>query len=229
MTCNRATMRLYAVTDRTWVGERTLREQVEQALRGGVTCVQLREKSLELSAILQEAGEIRALCRSYGVPLLINDSVEIALQCGADGVHVGQKDRPAREVRRLLGSDRVLGVSARTVEQAVQAERDGADYLGVGAVFSTSTKQDARPVSFETVQAICQAVSIPVVAIGGIQRSNLMALAGSGVDGVALVSAIFAAPDVELACRELRALSEAMVRAQAGGEQHENGIDHRRF
>ena len=120
-------------------------------------------------------------------------------------------------------------MSARTVEQAVQAERDGADYLGVGAVFSTSTKQDARPVSFETVQAICQAVSIPVVAIGGIQRSNLMALAGSGVDGVALVSAIFAAPDVELACRELRALSEAMVRAQAGGEQHENGIDHRRF
>ena len=115
------------------------------------------------------------------------------------------------------------------LEQAVQAERDGADYLGVGAVFSTSTKQDARPVSFETVQAICQAVSIPVVAIGGIQRSNLMALAGSGVDGVALVSAIFAAPDVELACRELRALSEAMVRAQAGGEQHENGIDHRRF
>lgn len=229
MTWDKTTMRLYAVTDRTWVGEKTLREQVEQALRGGVTCVQLREKSLELPAILEEAGEIRALCRSYGVPFLINDSVEIALQCGADGVHVGQTDRPAREVRRLLGPDRILGVSARTVEQAVQAERDGADYLGVGAVFSTSTKQDARPVAFETVQAICQAVSIPVVAIGGIQRSNLMALAGSGVDGVALVSAIFAAPDVELACRELRALSDAMVRGQAGGEKHGNGIDHRRL
>lgn len=206
-------MRLYAVTDRAWVGQGTLGDQVEQALRGGVTCVQLREKSLGVPAILVEAEEIGALCRSYGVPFLINDRVEIALQCGADGVHVGQKDRAAREVRRLLGPNRILGVSARTVEQAVQAERDGADYLGVGAVFSTSTKADAMPVSYETLQAICRAVSIPVVAIGGIQRENLLSLTGSGVDGVALVSAIFAAPDVETASRELRALSEAMVRA----------------
>ena len=195
MRCDRKTMRLYAVTDRAWVGQGTLGDQVEQALRGGVTCVQLREKSLGVPAILVEAEEIGALCRSYGVPFLINDRVEIALQCGADGVHVGQKDRAAREVRRLLGPNRILGVSARTVEQAVQAERDGADYLGVGAVFSTSTKADAMPVSYETLQAICRAVSIPVVAIGG------------------LVSAIFAAPDVETASRELRALSEAMVRA----------------
>ena len=213
MRCDRKTMRLYAVTDRAWVGQGTLGDQVEQALRGGVTCVQLREKSLGVPAILVEAEEIGALCRSYGVPFLINDHVEIALQCGADGVHVGQKDRAAREVRRLLGPNRILGVSARTVEQAVQAERDGADYLGVGAVFSTSTKADAMPVSYETLQAICRAVSIPVVAIGGIQRENLLSLAGSGVDGVALVSAIFAAPDVETASRELRALSEAMVRA----------------
>ena len=213
MRCDRKTMRLYAVTDRAWVGQGTLGEQVEQALRGGVTCVQLREKSLGVPAILVEAEEIGALCRSYGVPFLINDRVEIALQCGADGVHVGQKDRAAREVRRLLGPNRILGVSARTVEQAVQAERDGADYLGVGAVFSTSTKADAMPVSYETLQAICRAVSIPVVAIGGIQRENLLSLTGSGVDGVALVSAIFAAPDVETASRELRALSEAMVRA----------------
>ena len=213
MRCDRKTMRLYAVTDRAWVGQGTLGDQVEQALRGGVTCVQLREKSLGVPAILVEAEEIGALCRSYGVPVLINDRVEIALQCGADGVHVGQKDRAAREVRRLLGPNRILGVSARTVEQAVQAERDGADYLGVGAVFSTSTKADAMPVSYETLQAICRAVSIPVVAIGGIQRENLLSLAGSGVDGVALVSAIFAAPDVETASRELRALSEAMVRA----------------
>ena len=213
MRCDRKTMRLYAVTDRAWVGQGTLGGQVEQALRGGVTCVQLREKSLGVPAILVEAEEIGALCRSYGVPFLINDRVEIALQCGADGVHVGQKDRAAREVRRLLGPNRILGVSARTVEQAVQAERDGADYLGVGAVFSTSTKADAMPVSYETLQAICRAVSIPVVAIGGIQRENLLSLAGSGVDGVALVSAIFAAPDVETASRELRALSEAMVRA----------------
>lgn len=213
MRCDRKTMRLYAVTDRAWVGQGTLGDQVEQALRGGVTCVQLREKSLGVPAILMEAEEIGALCRSYGVPFLINDRVEIALQCGADGVHVGQKDRAAREVRRLLGPNRILGVSARTVEQAVQAERDGADYLGVGAVFSTSTKADAMPVSYETLQAICRAVSIPVVAIGGIQRENLLSLTGSGVDGVALVSAIFAAPDVETASRELRALSEAMVRA----------------
>ena len=213
MRCDRKTMRLYAVTDRAWVGQGTLGDQVEQALRGGVTCVQLREKSLGVPAILVEAEEIGALCRSYGVPFLINDRVEIALQCGADGVHVGQKDRAAREVRRLLGPNRILGVSARTVEQAVQAERDGADYLGVGAVFSTSTKADAMPVSYETLQAICRAVSIPVMAIGGIQRENLLSLAGSGVDGVALVSAIFAAPDVETASRELRALSEAMVRA----------------
>lgn len=213
MRCDRKTMRLYAVTDRAWVGQGTLGDQVEQALRGGVTCVQLREKSLGVPAILVEAEEIGALCRSYGVPFLINDRVEIALQCGADGVHVGQKDRAAREVRRLLGPNRILGVSARTVEQAVQAERDGADYLGVGAVFSTSTKADAMPVSYETLQAICRAVSIPVVVIGGIQRENLLSLAGSGVDGVALVSAIFAAPDVETASRELRALSEAMVRA----------------
>ena len=212
MRCDRKTMRLYAVTDRAWVGKGTLRDQVELALRGGVTCVQLREKSLDVPAILAEAEEIRALCRSYGVPFLINDCAEIALRCGADGVHVGQKDRPAREVRRLLGPDRILGVSARTVEQAVQAERDGADYLGVGAVFSTSTKQDAMPVSYGTVQAISRAVSIPVVAIGGIQKENLLSLAGSGVDGVALVSAIFAAPDMEAACRELRALSETMVR-----------------
>ena len=213
MRCDRKTMRLYAVTDRAWVGQGTLGDQVEQALRGGVTCVQLREKSLGVPAILVEAEEIGALCRSYGVPFLINDRVEIALQCGADGVHVGQKDRAAREVRRLLGPNRILGVSARTVEQAVQAERDGADYLGVGAVFSTSTKADAMPVSYETLQAICRAVSIPVVAIGGIQRENLLSLTGSGVDGGALVSAIFAAPDVETASRELRALSEAMVRA----------------
>src|SRR5699024_2987055 len=154
MKCNRETMRLYAVTDRSWVGQGTLKDQVACALRGGVTCVQLREKDLDLPALLAEAQEIGALCRSYGVPFLINDSVEAALQCRADGVHVGQQDQNAREARRLLGPDRILGVSARTVEQAVEAEKNGADYLGVGAVFATSTKQDDRPVSYETVQAI---------------------------------------------------------------------------
>lgn len=211
MKCGKKTMRLYAVTDRAWVGEQTLLEQVECALKGGATCVQLREKALSLQAFLQEAMEIKALCQTYGVPFLINDNVEIAIQCGADGVHVGQHDRPPREVRRLIGPGKILGVSAQTVEQAVEAQRNGADYLGVGAVFATTTKLDAKPVPRETLRNICAAVSIPVVAIGGISKQNILALSGTGVDGVALVSAIFSAKDIEAECRELRLLSQKMV------------------
>lgn len=213
MSCANEIMRLYAVTDRAWVGKQSLMEQVECALKGGVTCVQLREKALDEAAFLAEAREMQALCARFRVPFIVNDNVEIALACGADGVHIGQHDRAAREVRAQLGPDRLLGVSAQTVEQALAAERDGADYLGVGAVFSTSTKLDADAVSYETLQAICRAVSIPVVAIGGINRQNLPTLAGSGIDGVALVSAIFAAADIETACRELRTLSERTVTA----------------
>ncbi len=213
MKCKKETMRLYAVTDRSWLREQSLAEQVEAALKGGVTCVQLREKELDSAAFLAEAKEIQGLCRSYGVPFLINDNVEIALACGADGVHLGQKDMDAADARKRLGKEMIIGVSARTVEQALAAEKVGADYLGTGAVFGTATKKDARPIDRETLKAICNAVSIPVVAIGGIHKGNLAKLSGTGVDGVAFVSAIFSAEDIEAECRTLRAISEEMVRA----------------
>lgn len=211
MKCDKRHMLLYAVTDRAWTGKQTLYEQVEAALKGGVTCVQLREKELDETAFLQEAKELCALCRRYGVPFLVNDNVEIAIACGADGIHVGQEDLAAGEVRHQVGDDMILGVSVHTVEEACQAVRDGADYLGLGAVFPTSTKTDVEQMSNETLRAICDAVDVPIVAIGGINRGNILKLAGSGVDGVALVSAIFSAEDIERTCRELRAMSEEMV------------------
>ena len=173
MKCSKETLLLYAVTDRSWVGRQTLLEQAEDAIRGGATCVQLREKELEADAFLEEAVAAKTLCARYGVPLFINDNVEIAVQCGADGVHVGQSDLEAGRVRALVGEDMILGVSVQTVEQAAAAERAGADYLGAGAVFATATKPDAAEVSLETLRAICGAVSIPVVAIGGINRDNI--------------------------------------------------------
>ena len=213
MKCDRQAMRLYAVTDRTWVGRQTLPEQVEAALKGGATCVQLREKELDGAAFLEEARTLAALCRRYGVPLIINDNVEVALASGADGVHVGQDDLTVEQVRRLAGDRLIVGVSAHTVEQALAAQAGGADYLGVGAVFATATKSDAHVLPRETLAEICRAVDIPVVAIGGIGEDNLLQLAGTGVDGAALVSAIFSAPDIEGQCRKLRALSERMVKA----------------
>ena len=211
MKCDKRHMLLYAVTDRAWTGKQTLYEQVEAALKGGVTCVQLREKELDETAFLQEAKALCALCRRYVVPFLVNDNVEIAIACGADGIHVGQEDLAAGEVRRRVGETMILGVSVHTVEEACQAVRDGADYLGLGAVFPTSTKTDVEQMPNETLRAICDAVDVPIVAIGGINRGNILRLAGSGVDGVALVSAIFSAEDIEGTCRELRALSEKMV------------------
>ena len=204
MRCDKAWMPLYAVTDRAWLRGRTLIEQAEEALRGGATCLQLREKELDDGSFLREAQELKTLCGQYHVPLIVNDNVEIAMECGADGVHIGQHDAAASEVRQKIGPDMLLGVSAQTVEQAVKAEQDGADYLGVGAVFSTGTKPDADDVSFDTLKAICAAVSIPVVAIGGISQKNICRLAGSGIDGVAVVSAIFAAEDIEQATKVLR-------------------------
>ena len=213
MKCDRQTMRLYAVTDRAWVGRQTLPEQVEAALKGGATCVQLREKELDGAAFLEEAKVLAALCRRYGVPLIINDNVEVALAAGADGVHVGQDDLTVEQVRRLAGDRLIVGVSAHSVEQALAAQAGGADYLGVGAVFATATKSDAHVLPRETLAEICRAVDIPVVAIGGIGEDNLLQLAGTGVDGAALVRAIFSAPDIEGQCRKLRALSERMVKA----------------
>lgn len=213
MKCNSEVMRLYAVTDRAWTGRHTLLEQVEAALLGGATCVQLREKELDEEEFLKEAIEMKALCEKYSVPFIINDNVEIAIKCNADGIHVGQSDMEAGNVRELVGDRMIIGVSAQTVEQALAAQKAGADYLGVGAMFNTSTKLDANTASFETLKAICEAVDIPVTAIGGINKTNMMELSGMGVDGVALVSAIFAAEDIQNECKELRALSEKMVQA----------------
>lgn len=201
-------LRLYAVTDRAWLRGRTLLEQVEDALRGGATMVQLREKALDEDTFLREAIALAKLCHRYGVPLLINDNVEIARRSGADGVHVGQEDMAAAEVRGILGSDMIVGVTAKTVEQALRAQDAGADYLGSGAVFGSSTKLNAKPMTRETLSAITHAVSIPVVAIGGIHSGNILELAGTGIAGVAVVSGIFAAENIEEECRLLRRLAE---------------------
>lgn len=206
------TLRLYAVTDRSWLNGRTLAEQVEEALEGGATCVQLREKALAEDEFLREAVELARLCHRYGVPLLINDNVEIARRSGADGVHVGQDDMEAHAARGLLGSDMIVGVTAKTVEQALRAQDAGANYLGSGAVFGSTTKLNARPMTKETLASICAAVSIPVVAIGGVNRANAASLAGTGIAGIAVVSGIFAAPDIREECRALRAIAEQIAR-----------------
>ena len=211
MKCDKKDLLLYAVTDRSWLGEQTLFEQVEEALKGGATFIQLREKELDDESFLAEAIEIQKLCRQYRVPFVINDNVEIARKINADGVHVGQSDMEAGDVRAILGEDKILGVSAQTVAQAVLAEQRGADYLGVGAVFQTGSKADADDVSHETLKAICEAVKIPVVAIGGIGKHNVLQLKGSGIDGIAVISAIFASKDIQKATAELKALAERAV------------------
>lgn len=211
MKCDKKDLLLYAVTDRAWVGNRTLYEQVEEALRGGATFVQLREKELDDEEFLAEAIEIQKLCRKYSVPFVINDNVEIARKMNADGVHVGQSDMEAGDVRALLGEGKILGVSAQTVEQALLAEKRSADYLGVGAVFHTGSKADADDVSRETLKAICEAVSIPVVAIGGIGKHNVLELRGSGICGIAVISAVFAAENIERATADLKTLTEQAV------------------
>ena len=213
MKCAEKDLLLYAVTDRYWLNGRTLTDVVRESLEGGVTMLQLREKTLEEPAFLAEAKELQALCREYRVPFIVNDNVDIALEMDADGVHVGQSDMEALDVRAKLGPDKIIGVSAQTVEQALLAEKHGADYLGVGAVFPTGSKADAEEVSFDTLKAICQAVSIPVVAIGGISRGNAARLAGSGICGVAVISAIYGAADIRAASQELKAATEEMLKA----------------
>ena len=204
---------LYAVTDRHWLGERTLYDVVRESLDGGVTFLQLREKDLDDENFYQEAVELQAMAREYGVPFVVNDNVDIAVRMDADGVHVGQSDMEAGDVRALIGPDKILGVSAQTVEQAVLAEKRGADYLGVGAVFPTGSKDDADDVSFETLKAICEAVSIPVVAIGGITLENTPQLAGSGICGIAVISAIYGQKNIYEATASLKKVTEEMVRA----------------
>ena len=211
MNCAKEDLLLYAVTDRHWLNGRSLIEVVKESLEGGVTFLQLREKELDDESFLKEAKDLKALCREYKVPFVINDNVEIAIKTDADGVHVGQSDMEAGDVRKRLGPDKIIGVSAQTVEQAVLAEKRGADYLGVGAVFPTGSKDDADDVSFETLKAICEAVSIPVVAIGGISKENAIKLKGSGICGVAVISAIYAAPDIKEAAYELKEVTKKII------------------
>lgn len=208
---NKEDLLLYAVTDRAWVGEKTLYQQVEMAIKGGATFVQLREKKLDEESFYQEALEIQKLCKELKVPFVINDNVELAKKIDADGVHVGQSDMEAGNVREILGPDKIIGVSAQTVEQAKLAEERGADYLGVGAVFPTGSKDDAVEVSHDTLQEICAAVSIPVVAIGGISAENVSELKGRGICGIAVISAIFGQKNIEEATTKLKVLTKEMV------------------
>lgn len=204
-------LRLYAVTDRTWLGKESLEEAVEAALRGGITILQLREKQAPHEELVKTAMRLKPLCRRYGVPLIINDDVEAALEADADGVHVGQEDMAVAEARRILGPEKIIGASAHNREEALEAQRQGADYLGSGAVFGSSTKKDATTLSREELTAVCRAVSIPVAAIGGITEENCLELAGTGVSGIAVVSALFAAADKEEAAARLRALAEKIA------------------
>ncbi len=211
MKLDKTDMLLYAVTDRSWLNGKTLYEQVEEAIAVGATFIQLREKELDEESFLIEAMEIQKLCKKYNVPFVVNDNVEIAKRIDADGVHVGQSDMEAGNVREILGADKILGVSAQTVEQAILAEKQGADYLGVGAVFPTGSKDDADDVSIETLKDICNSVSIPVVAIGGISKHNVLKLKNSGICGIAVISAIFAAYDIKKATEELKVLAKEVV------------------
>lgn len=204
MKCDKKELLLYGVTDRSWLKNETVYDQVKKALDGGATFIQLREKELSDQEFLEEAKEIKELCHEYHVPFVINDNVGIAKEIDADGVHVGQSDMEALDVQEILGEDKIIGVSCRSVEQAKLAQAHGASYLGVGAVFSTSTKADAKAVSFDTLKEICEAVSIPVIAIGGISKENVSQLKGSGICGVAVVSAIFAQDDIVSATKELK-------------------------
>ncbi len=212
MKCDKKDLLLYAVTDRSWLKGKTLYQQVEEALKGGTTFVQLREKTLDEATFLQEAIQIKELCKMYSVPFVINDNIEIALAMNADGVHIGQSDMALTEARAKLGPDKIIGVSAQTVEQALEAQEKGADYLGVGAVFPTGSKADAVEVSHQTLKAICKAVSIPVVAIGGISEVNVMQLSGTGICGVAVISAIFSKQDITKSTSDLKEKVQEMVK-----------------
>lgn len=207
-------LQLYAVTDRAWTGRQTLLEQIEAALQGGATLVQLREKELDDAAFLAEARQAVALCHRYGVPLIVNDNLPVALAAGADGVHVGQEDQPVADIRRQTGPGFLIGATAKTLDQARAAQAAGADYLGVGACFPSPTKPNAVGITREALAAICAAVDLPVVAIGGITPQNAGQLRGTGIAGLAVVSALFAAPDISAAARELLALSRAITEGE---------------
>jgi thiamine-phosphate diphosphorylase len=204
-------MQLYAVTDRAWTGNKTLYEQIKEALENGVTCVQLREKNLDEASFIEEAKKISVLCRQYNIPFIVNDNVNVAIASNADGIHIGQEDMGLKDVRKIVGENMIIGISAHTVEEAKFAQENGADYIGIGAVFETSTKNDVEVIPYEKVKSICDAVDMPKVAIGGINAENILKLKGSGIDGVAVVSAIFGAKDIGKATKELYTLSNNLI------------------
>lgn len=204
-------MQLYAVTDRAWTGNKTLYEQIKEALENGVTCVQLREKNLDEASFIEEAKKISVLCRQYNTPFIVNDNVNVAIASNADGIHIGQEDMGLKDVRKIVGESMIIGISAHTVEEAKFAQENGADYIGIGAVFETSTKNDVDVIPYEKVKSICDAVDMPKVAIGGINAENILKLKGSGIDGVAVVSAIFGAKDIGKATKELYTLSNNLI------------------
>ena len=203
---------LYAITDRAWLKGKTVAEAVEEAILGGATCIQLREKNLSDEEFLKTAMDVKAVTDKYNIPFIINDNVDIAVRVGADGAHIGQDDEEIKSAREKLGADKIIGLSAGTVEEAVKAEQSGTDYIGVGAVFNTSTKLDADTVSFETLKEICKTVNIPVVAIGGISKNNALQLAGTGIEGICAVSAIFAQDDIKVAAAELLKLAKQIIK-----------------
>ena len=217
---DRKNLQLYAITDSHWLNGRTLYSVVKESLEGGVTFLQLREKELDEEHFLEEARELQKLCREYQVPFVINDNVDIAAAINADGVHVGQSDMEAGDVRAKLGPDKIIGVTAKTVEQEVLAQERGADYLGVGAVFHTDSKADAKEISFDTLKDICKAVSIPVIAIGGITEENVRELAGSGICGIAVISAIYAQRDIKKAAENLKNETCRMLAAEITEEKN---------
>ncbi len=204
-------MLLYAITDRTWLGNNSLYEQVEDAIKGGATFIQLREKNLSYEKFLEEAKKIKEITDKYGVPFVINDNVEIAKEIDADGVHVGQSDTEAKRAREILGKGKIIGISAGNLKEAIEAEKNGADYIGIGAMFHTDTKSDATSVTFEEAKEITSKVNIPVVAIGGINSENIISLKGTGVDGVAVISAIFSHENIYEATHKLRKLAEELI------------------
>ncbi len=211
MKLDKKTMLLYAVTDRSWLGENKLEDQVEEILKAGVTFLQLREKNVTDEEFLEIAKKIKAVTDKYNVPFVINDNIWVAKEVDADGVHIGQSDMEAKKAREILGDDKIIGISAGNLEEAITAQRNGADYIGIGAMFHTDTKTDATAITFEEAKKITSTVDIPVVAIGGISKDNIMKLKGTGVDGIAVISAIFAQENVGEAAKELLSLSKEMV------------------
>lgn len=212
MKVNKESMLVYAITDRHWTGEQTLEQQVEEVLKNGATFLQIREKNMLHDELVKEAVRIKEIAKKYNVPIVIDDDIYAVIEADADGVHIGQKDMDYIEARKLLGDDKIIGMTAPSVELAKKAEELGADYIGAGAVFSTNTKKDTKPLELNTLKEICNSVSIPVVAIGGIDHSNVRELSGTDIDGVAVISALFGANDPGEATRELVSIMKDIVK-----------------